>query len=196
MNCDVYYFCRKVIILTMLKVFLDDVNACASIAEEVNRLLFTPPVFLCIGSDRVTGDSLGPVIGELLETVAPVYGNLTKPITALNLVASARQVRVNHPDRQIIAVDSAVGAPSDIGSIRVFAGGLKAGEAMGKNLPEVGDISITATVCAKNAKALSAVRLGLVYRLAQKIAAALKICCRSSACKGDSRLPYFLDSFL
>ena len=49
---------------------------------------------------------------------------------------------------------------------------------MGKNLPEVGDVSVTATVCAKSAKALSSVRLGLVYNLAQKIAAAMKACCR------------------
>ena len=162
----------------MLKVFIDEFNAADKVAGELSPLLFSPPVFLCIGSDRVTGDSLGPIIGELLSTAAPVYGNLAIPVTALNLVSVERQIRMTHPDRQIVAVDSAVGNPSDIGSIRVFAGGLKAGEAMGKNLPEVGDVSVTATVCAKSAKALSSVRLGLVYNLAQKIAAAMKACCR------------------
>lgn len=180
----------------MLKVFLDDYDAAERIREELNRLLFTPPVFLCIGSDRVTGDSLGPVTGELLETAAPVYGNLVRPVTALNLVAVEREIRINHPKRQIVALDSAVGSPSDIGSIRVFAGGLKAGEAMGKNLPEVGDVSITATVCAKSAKALSSVRLGLVYRLAQKIASALKACCRDKTSAEVKRAPYLLDGFL
>ncbi len=162
----------------MLKVFIDDYNAAERVKDELSRLLFTPPVFLCIGSDRVTGDSLGPIIGQLLQTSAPVYGDLSQPVTALNLVSVERQIRLNHPDRQIVAVDSAVGAPSDIGSIRVFVGGLKAGEAMGKNLPEVGDISVTATVCAKSAKALSCVRLGLVYNLARRISDALKSCCR------------------
>ena len=162
----------------MFKVFLDDYDCAERIRTELKSLLFTPPVFLCIGSDRVTGDSLGTIIGELLETAAPVYGNLVCPVTALNLVTVARKVRVNHPDRQIIAVDSAVGTHADIGSIRVFAGGLRAGEAMGKNLPEVGDVSITATVCAKSAKALSSVRLGLVYRLARVIAMALKDVCK------------------
>lgn len=180
----------------MLKVFLDEANACECMTAELNRLLFTPPVFLCIGSDRVTGDSLGPVIGELIETVAPVYGNLTRPVTALNLVSIEREIRRNHPDRQIVAVDSAVGSPSDIGSIRIFAGGLKAGEAMGKNLPQVGDVSVTATVCAKNAKALSAVRLGLVYRLAQKIAASLKACSRDKSCSASYRLPYCFDGLI
>lgn len=162
----------------MFKVFIDDFNASERVADELSRLLFTPPVFLCIGSDRVTGDSLGPIIGQLLQPLAPVYGDLSEPVTALNLVTVERQIRLNHPDRQIVAVDSAVGAPSDIGSIRVFGGGLKAGEAMGKNLPEVGDVSVTATVCAKSAKALSCVRLGLVYSLARKVADALKVCCR------------------
>lgn len=162
----------------MFKVFIDDYDSSFRVKNEISRLLFTSPVFLCIGSDRVTGDSLGPIIGELLETAAPVYGNLAIPVTALNLVETERRIRRNHPDRQIVAVDSAVGSPSDIGSIRVFAGGLHAGEAMGKNLPEVGDISVTATVCARSAKALSSVRLGLVYRLARVIAFALKGCCK------------------
>lgn len=178
----------------MLKVFIDEIEAQFLICEELKRLLFTSPVFLCIGSDRVTGDSLGPVIGELLDTAAPVYGNLTSPVTALNLTEAERRIRLNHPQRQIVAIDSAVGSPSDIGSIRVFAGGLKAGEALGKNLPEVGDVSITATVCSKSAKALSSVRLGLVYRLAQKIAAAVRDCCRD---KSSYPLPpYILGNYL
>ena len=160
----------------MLKVFLDNYDAPERIRDEVNRLLFTAPVFLCIGSDRVTGDCLGPVTGELLSPYAPVYGNLVLPVTALNLVEVERQIRADHPARQIVALDSAVGSPSDIGSIRVFSGGLRAGEAMGKNLPEVGDISITATVCARSSKALSSVRLGLIYRLARMLSVALRPC--------------------
>ena len=47
------------------------------------------PVALCIGTDRVIGDALGPVVGELLVSAfnAPffVYGTLASPVTALNL---------------------------------------------------------------------------------------------------------------
>ena len=47
-------------------------------------------VFLCIGSDRVTGDCLGPYIGhQLLDRLdlqdIYVYGTLKDPVHALNL---------------------------------------------------------------------------------------------------------------
>ena len=47
------------------------------------------PVLLCIGSDRVTGDSLGPMVGSALEErykkSIPVFGTLKMPVHALNL---------------------------------------------------------------------------------------------------------------
>ncbi len=50
---------------------------------------WTEIVFLCIGSDRVTGDCLGPYIGHLLTPHETghifVYGTLSSPVHALNL---------------------------------------------------------------------------------------------------------------
>ena len=46
-------------------------------------------VFLCIGTDRSTGDSLGPLIGYKLkgkeEADIPVFGTLERPVHAMNL---------------------------------------------------------------------------------------------------------------
>ena len=48
-------------------------------------------VFLCIGSDRVTGDCLGPFVGQKLSSCSTpdftVYGTLFQPVHALNLTA-------------------------------------------------------------------------------------------------------------
>ena len=74
----------------------------SSSAEEIafllNKCILQYPgrwselVFLCIGSDRVTGDCLGPYIGhQLLEHLNTdthgvyVYGTLKSPVHALNL---------------------------------------------------------------------------------------------------------------
>ena len=50
---------------------------------------WTEIVFLCIGSDRITGDCLGPYIGHLLHPhESPrifVYGTLSDPVHALIL---------------------------------------------------------------------------------------------------------------
>lgn len=51
--------------------------------------MFRELVFLCIGSDRITGDSLGPLIGYQLSPycsrIFHVYGTLDDPVHALNL---------------------------------------------------------------------------------------------------------------
>ncbi|NSJ87437.1 DUF1256 domain-containing protein [Blautia hansenii] len=50
---------------------------------------FSELVILCIGSDRITGDSLGPLVGHSLSRFslphARVYGTLDRPVHALNL---------------------------------------------------------------------------------------------------------------
>ena len=73
-----------------------------------------PPVFVCIGSDRVTGDSLGPLVGTRLQYAdnftLPVYGTLDFPIHALNLKDAMRSIKYFHPYNPIIAVDASLGA--------------------------------------------------------------------------------------
>lgn len=134
--------------------------------------LGTLPVVLCIGSDRVTGDCLGPLVGQMLtekRAAAYVYGTLEKPVTALNLKDAIAHIRKTHGERKILAIDSSVGRPDDIGKIRIAFGSIAPGSADGKNLPKVGDVSITATVTDPRKTPLSAVRLGTVYALAKDI---------------------------
>lgn len=131
------------------------------------------PVILCIGSDRVTGDALGPIVGQMLverDVDAFVYGTLSRPVTALNLRENVRHIRAVHTDKKVLAIDSSVGKLSDVGKIRVAFGAIAPGSADGKKLPKVGDVSITATVTDLSQTPLSAVRLGMIYPLAIDIA--------------------------
>lgn len=130
------------------------------------------PVILCIGSDRVTGDSLGPIVGQMLverNVDAFVYGTLDRPVTALNLRDNVRHIRSAHTDKKVLAIDSSVGKLCDVGKIRVAFGAIAPGSADGKKLPKVGDVSITATVTDISKTPLSAVRLGTIYPLAVDI---------------------------
>lgn len=131
------------------------------------------PVVLCIGSDRVTGDCLGPIVGQMLVergVSAFVYGTLERPVTALNLKDAVKYIYATHPGKKILAVDSSVGKEGDVGKIRVAFGAIAPGSADGKKLPKVGDVSVTATVTDPHKTPLAAVRLGTVYSLAVKIA--------------------------
>ena len=135
-----------------------------------------PPVLLCIGSDRVTGDCIGPLVGHMLtlrNAACEVVGTLESPVTALNLPDTVATLKRKYAGRKIIAVDSCVGESDEVGAIRVKKGSLRPGLACGKTLPKVGDVSITATVAAGKADNLYSVRLGLVYSLAARIAEAV-----------------------
>ena len=130
-------------------------------------------VLICIGSDRATGDCLGPIVGQMLVergANAFVYGTLDRPITALNLKDAVAHIKKTHGKRKVLAIDSSVGKLCDVGKVRITFGPIAPGSADGKILPKVGDVSITATVTDPRKTPLSAVRLGTVYSLAQSIA--------------------------
>ena len=60
------------------------------------------PIVLCIGSDRVTGDCLGPIVGQMLterKANAYVYGTLDRPVTALNLKDAIAHISKGNSDK-------------------------------------------------------------------------------------------------
>jgi putative sporulation protein YyaC len=107
-------------------------------------------LFLCIGTDRSTGDSLGPLVGDKLKFLyrdkVTVYGNLEYPVHAKNLVEVLDKIHSTHQNPFIIAVDACLGSIHNVGKIILDTKPLTPGAAMNKNLPEVGDLSITGVV--------------------------------------------------
>ena len=142
-------------------------------------------VILAIGSDRVTGDCLGPLVGNHLKMHGyTVYGDLTTPVTANNVVEVYETIKQNHKDAFIIAIDSAVGSDSDVGKIKILSKGLKPAAATGKALPRMGNISIIGIVSPERLgpRGLSNVRLSEVMRLTYAITS----CVKNSANTGAS----------
>lgn len=137
------------------------------------------PVILCIGTDRATGDCLGPLVGEKLQhynNSYQVYGCLSHPVHALNLVEVNNYIKTNIDNPYVIAIDAALGSSSHIGYITVSDCSLSPGKGVNKKLPAVGDLSITGIVniSGRNPGVLQNTRLNLVMQLADCIANALK----------------------
>jgi len=109
-----------------------------------------PIVFLCIGTDRSTGDSLGPLVGDKLKFLIRdkvfLYGNLEHPVHAKNLNDTIIEIHNLYVNPFIIAVDASLGTLQNIGKIYIEDKPLSPGAAMNKDLPQVGDISITGIV--------------------------------------------------
>lgn len=107
-------------------------------------------VFLCIGTDRSTGDCLGPLIGYKLEFLTNehihICGTLKNPIHSKNLVSKLEEINIKFNNPFIIAIDACLGKITNIGKIFVDKNPLYPGRALNKDLPPVGDISITGIV--------------------------------------------------
>jgi putative sporulation protein YyaC len=101
--------------------------------------------FLCIGTDRLTGDSLGPIIGTKLakKKVPNVYGTLENPLHAKNIEQVMKTIPKN---MLLIAIDCSVGKVENIGRIGIHSCGCKPRAAIDDSLPRVGDITITGIV--------------------------------------------------
>jgi putative sporulation protein YyaC len=126
------------------KMFADCFNLCYTHDRD-------PVIVLCIGTDRSTGDCLGPLVGHKLSALSRnekilVYGTLDRPVHAKNLRESLEEIRRRYSDPFIIAVDASLGCMERIGHITIGEGPLRPGAGVRKNLPCVGDMHISGIV--------------------------------------------------
>ncbi|TCP70255.1 spore protease YyaC [Baia soyae] len=139
-------------------------------------------VCVCIGTDRSTGDSLGPLVGSILQKkrfhdIGAVYGTLDEPVHALNLASTVEMIQQHHPDNFIIAIDACLGQLKNVGAIQVSQGSIKPGAGVNKDLPEIGNLSITGIVNVSGFMeylVLQNTRLSLVMNMAEIIAGSIQ----------------------
>lgn len=139
---------------------------------ELNR----PIIFFCIGTDRSTGDSLGPLIGYKLKYFSQgnfyIYGTLENPVHAKNIAHILDDIKSKFQNPYIIAIDSCLGSLNNIGKIFIQKKPVIPGLALNKNLPPIGDMSITGIVNVSGSfefLVLQNTRLNTVMNLADSI---------------------------
>lgn len=138
--------------MVMLKTNYRDPEATRLLREAFKNCLPTPKekiLLICIGSERHILDCLGPLTGTMLQARMPellVYGTLDKPLHASNLVKQMPTIRKSHPGCIELAIDASVGTEDEIGQLQLRQGSLLPGKALAKNLPPVGDFSLTGVV--------------------------------------------------
>lgn len=149
-------------------------NAFLRISDAVQDLLPLPHrqvVVLCIGTDRVTGDAFGPLVGTFLRGFGlNPLGTLDEPVHAGNLAA---QVSTIPKDSFVLAVDASLGKLNSIGKINFYNGAITPGAGVGKSLEHVGNAGITMNVNVggfMENMVLANTRLSIVYAGAQVVA--------------------------
>ena len=148
--------------------------------EEKERKGKTGVVILCIGTDRSTGDSLGPLIGYKLKEMNTVnftiFGTLDRPVHAMNLDEYVNILQRFYRNDLVVAVDASVGHKEHIGYVTLGKRALKPGLGVSKELRAVGDIFITGIVgsCGNyDPLMLQSVRLSVVMNLADCISSSI-----------------------
>ncbi|MBE3582597.1 MAG: spore protease YyaC [Limnochordaceae bacterium] len=138
-----------------------------------------PWTVVCVGTDRSTGDALGPLVGDYLRRYAPpqlrVFGTLELPVHATNLVEVLGHLE-EASGHAVIAVDACLGQASHVGTVSLRLGPLHPGTGVNKNLPPVGDIHLVGVVNVGGFMeyfVLQNTRLHLVARMAEVIGMAL-----------------------
>jgi len=140
-----------------LRVFIHDQHAVQDLADMLAKLLqeLNPSsnrqtVLLAVGTDRSTGDSLGPLVGtrvkELAPGLLPIYGTLEEPVHAVNLKEKVQEIKDSFSHPLIIAVDACLGQLQSVGSINMGRGSLQPGTGVNKVLPPVGEIFFSGVV--------------------------------------------------
>ncbi len=146
------------------------------IREGMRREKKSKVLVLCIGTDRSTGDSLGPLIGYHLRRRGmkhiQVVGTLNRPVHAMNLNETVALLKRYYPDHLVIAVDASVGAGGRVGCVTLGRGAIRPGLGVSKSLRPVGDIFITGIVSgcrSEDPLMLQSIRLGTVMQMAECI---------------------------
>ncbi|MGE6257608.1 spore protease YyaC [Heyndrickxia sporothermodurans] len=172
------------------KILHDDLMAKDVISSQILSMLPVkkdqPIIIVCIGTDRSTGDSLGPLTGTFLQEKGPisfsVYGTLDDPIHAVNLEEKLSMIYKDHTNPFVIAIDACLGKLKSVGMIQVMDGPVKPGAGVKKDLPSVGNMHITGIVNVSGFMeffVLQNTRLNLVVKMAKTIAGSIYRASRS-----------------
>lgn len=151
-------------------------------------------VVVCIGTDRSTGDSLGPLVGSKLGRLRVPYlnrvlGTLEKPVHATNLEQTLEGLASDLASPLILAVDACLGRLDSVGFITLAAGALQPGAGVNKVLPPVGDLHISGIVNVggyMEFMVLQNTRLSLVMQMADRIALSIFLACKRQAARADA----------
>ncbi len=137
-----------------VRVHYKDVACLSKLSSGVEHLLSTagarPIVIVCIGTDRSTGDSLGPLVGSKLKhtnfSSVSIYGTLDYPVHAVNLSETYETIQSTYQDPFIIGVDACLGRYNQVGVVTVGNGPVLPGAGVNKALPPIGEAHITGIV--------------------------------------------------
>ena len=141
-------------------------------------------VFLCIGTNKIIGDSVGPIVGNYLKKLQneylQIYGTLDDTINFINAKDVIEGIYQNLENPYLITIDAALSNSNNKGDIVLSEGYIKIGKALQKSICFYSDINIKCIVGKsylekeKNIKELEKVSLAEILGMAELVANGIK----------------------
>ncbi len=138
---------------------------------------FSNIIFVCIGTNKIVGDSFGPLVGENLKNRIQnkhiqVYGTLENTVNYLNIFKVKNIITTKYNKPCIITIDSALSKTETVGKSFINWGGIELGKAINNGIYFESNINIK-TVIGKERKGnlnniseLKKINENLIYNLA------------------------------
>lgn len=111
---------------------------------------FSNIIFLCVGTSKIIGDSLGPIIGSKLKCLENefihIYGTIEQNLNFMNAKMIIEKINSIYENPYIITIDAALSNKGRIGDITIETGYIKIGKALEKSLCFYSNINIKCIV--------------------------------------------------
>ena len=145
---------------------------------------FSHLVFVCIGTKKLIGDSIGPVVGERLRSLeneyVHVYGTMENNINFLNGRETIEEIYRKYREPCLITIDAALSNTNKRGDIVLGSGYMKIGKALNKSVCFFSDINIKCIIGnyykdrEENLRELRSARASEVYRASRIVSEGVK----------------------
>lgn len=142
---------------------------------------FSDIVILCVGTDKLIGDLVGPIAGQKLKRLfkdfekITVYGDINETVNITNLNEIISEIIANYDQPFIITIDSALGPKDKVETVWVSTGTLNPGSALKKQESCRSNVNFKAVVGENlqntilNFNVLNSIERNVVQRLANEI---------------------------
>ncbi len=118
-------------------------------AKDLNHI-YSNVIILCIGTKKVLGDSVGPLVGENIKYLEneyiKIYGVLEHTINFNNAKNIIGDIYKNFDNPYIITIDSALGSKENMGQVILNKGYIKIGKALEKSICFYSNLNIKCVV--------------------------------------------------
>ena len=150
--------------------------------NKIEGLEISKLIFLCIGTDRIIGDSFGPLVGYKLKNFfskndnIEVIGDLERIVSLSNIENIISNIYNTYENPFVVAIDSAVYNKNRIGAIIVTNTKINVAGMYTNRKILVGDISIKGVVSRdlknieNNLRLLQNLPLSLIMNMADTVA--------------------------